>query len=253
MLDQYLLDEISEKCKYKLKYGYDIQEKISTGIKNFDKVLNGGIPKGKIIEIHGDEDTGKSALALFLANKCGRHILLIDGEYKFSHFMLINKNKLFLLKLNSFEDVLNACKLLTDFDAIIIDSIPSIPTNLDNEIKIDNNGFEYEDTHAKILSKALPIINHKLNKSKCTLFLINQMRDKPYVYIGRKETPTGGNAIKNYASLILETKRTNLIHKQNKIIGQEMQVNIVKNKYGFFNRSYTLNLMYDKGIVSSIK
>lgn len=245
-----ILENISRTCEASIWYGEaaQAQEVISTGLPQLDAAAR-GIPRGRIVEIFGAEDSGKTALALHLAGQIGGPVLYVDADHKLSPHML-NGQDLYLLNVETLENTLQACQeaVVGGFAAIVVDTVAALPTRNEVEDSINNKYGRPEERQAKVLSQCIPQFARTLHATGCTMFLVNQLRNNPRVMYGRPERPTGGNAIKYYAALRLETRRIEIIKAGREITGQKMAVDVVKCKYAPPNKRAYLTLTYGEGI-----
>ena len=235
---------------------------ITTGLKALDGALGiGGIPRGRVIEIYGQEDSGKSALALHIARRAGGPALYIDADHHLSKSMLwacdIDPGYLYLFHAETLEDALDACKLAAPaFGVIVIDSLPALPTESEMKNTI-SDGMVYKfRNQADILAHGLPQLLPLLHATGCTLIVINQLRSKPGVVYGMPDYSTGGNALKYYSAIRLETRRKEPVREYatcngGKTIGQKLSVRVVKNKCAAPGRTAELYWDYERGFVEA--
>lgn len=217
---------------------------IPTGLDGLDTALGiGGIPKGRIVEIHGDAGSGKTALALYLAHQVST-ALYIDADYGLTPTQGAG---LYMARPDTLEDALGICETAAPaFGMIVIDSIPALPARSNLEIGISDCYTSYaRSTTARILARALPRLLHALNEHGCTLVLVTQIRENPENVDGNPEFALGGRALKHYASVSLEVFDTGKIRRKNVIAGQRVQVRVVKNKCGPEQRKAFALLQYE--------
>ena len=246
-----LLELINWKCEANVTYGLPEQEIVSTGLPQLDAALGGGIPRGRIVEIHGSESSGKTALALHLAAQLPGPILYVDADHGLSPYMLHGAGELYQLDVGTLEDTLDACFTAVSSGAagaVVIDTVAALPTNEDMLNSINNRYWGQRERQAKVMSKALPILAPFLHHTGCTLILVNQLREKPSVMYGNPERPTGGKAIGFYAALRLDTRRYEVIKEGAHITGQLMRVSVTKNKLAPPGREAKVRLVYGKGL-----
>lgn len=223
---------------------------IPAGIESLDAALGiGGIPKGRIVEIFGPDGAGKTALALQLAAQVPT-VLYIDADHGLSPCMtwsLSNwHNGFYLLSVDTLEDALQACLCAAPaFDLIVIDTLAALPTEEDGRCDLSES-YRTNPT-ARILARALPLLSASLAKSGCTLVLVNQVRERPGVVYGNPEHAPGGHALKHYAAMRLDVRRINTIREGQEITGQQIRVNVVKNKCAPPFRTAILDLRYRDG------
>ena len=244
-----LLETINQTCEANIGYGTAPQEIISTGVPQLDAVTGGGIPRGRIVEIHGNDGSGKTALALHLAQQTGGAVLYADADHGLSPYILRGR-ELYLLNVDTLEDALDACQTaaIGGFSAVLIDTVTTFPTGEDMRVGINDKYGPPRNQQAKIMSKCLPILTGLLHVTGCTLFLVNQLREKPGFVYGRPDRPTGGRAIGYFAALRLETRRIETMESGNVAIGQKVAVDVVKCKQAAQGKRAVVTLTYGKGI-----
>ena len=245
-----LLETINQTCEANIGYGTAPQEIISTGIPQLDAVTGGGIPRGRIVEIYGSEGSGKTALALHLAQQTGGAVLYADADHGLSPYILRGR-ELYLLNVDTLEDALSACQTaaIGGFSAVVIDTVTAFPTGEDMRVGINDKYGLPRNQQAKVMSKCLPILNGLLHVTGCTLFLVNQLREKPGIMYGRPDRPTGGRAIGYFAALRLETRRIETMESGKVVTGQKVAVDVVKCKQAAQGKRAIVTLTYGKGIV----
>lgn len=243
-----LLSTINRTCEASVRYGLPEQEVISTGISQLDAIMGGGIPRGRIVEIHGPDSSGKTALALHLAQQLPGPVLYIDADHGLSPYIL-NGQEVYLLNVDTLEEALDASctAAVGGFGSIVIDTVAALPTIADRSCGI-NGRVSPSEKHAKVMSKALPILVPLLHKTGCTMILVNQIREKPGVMYRNPEHPTGGKAIGYYSALRLETRRYEVCKTGKEITGQMMRVRVEKCKYAFPGREALAKLVYGAGV-----
>lgn len=245
-----LLETINQTCEANIGYGTAPQEIISTGIPQLDAVTGGGIPRGRIVEIHGNDGSGKTALALHLAQRTGGAVLYADADHGLSPYILRGR-ELYLLNVDTLEDALSACQTaaIGGFSAVVIDTVTAFPTGEDMQVGINDKYGLPRNQQAKVMSKCLPILTGLLHVTGCTLFLVNQLREKPGIMYGRPDRPTGGRAIGYFAALRLETRRIETMESGKVVTGQKVAVDVVKCKQVAQGKRAIVTLTYGKGIV----
>lgn len=245
-----LLETINQTCEANIGYGTAPQEIISTGIPQLDAVTGGGIPRGRIVEIYGSEGSGKTALALHLAQQTGGAVLYADADHGLSPYILRGR-ELYLLNVDTLEDALSACQTaaIGGFSAVVIDTVTAFPTGEDMRVGINDKYGLPRNQQAKVMSKCLPILNGLLHVTGCTLFLVNQLREKPGIMYGRPDRPTGGRAIGYFAALRLETRRIETMESGKVVTGQKVAVDVVKCKQAAQGKRAIVTLTYGKGVV----
>lgn len=244
-----LLETINQTCEANIGYGTAPQEIISTGIPQLDAVTGGGIPRGRIVEIHGNDGSGKTALALHLAQQTGGAVLYADADHGLSPYILRGR-ELYLLNVDTLEDALSACQTaaIGGFSAVVIDTVTAFPTGEDMRVGINDKYGLPRNQQAKVMSKCLPILNGLLHVTGCTLFLVNQLREKPGIMYGRPDRPTGGRAIGYFAALRLETRRIETMESGKVVTGQKVAVDVVKCKQAAQGKRAIVTLTYGEGI-----
>lgn len=247
-----LLETINQTCEASVSYGLPAQEIVPTGLPRLDTALGGGIPRGRIVEIHGSDGSGKTALALRLAQLLPGPTLYVDADHGLSPYMLHGAGELYRLDVGTLEDTLDACftAIVGGFGAVVIDTVAALPTNEDMRNSINDRYGGPRERQAKVMSKALPILAPFLHHTGCTLILVNQLREKPGVLYGNPVCTTGGKAIGFYAALRLDTRRCEVIKEGTHITGLLMRVRVTKNKLAPPGREAKVRLVYGKGIVT---
>lgn len=243
-----LLKTINSTCEASVSYGAPPVELAPSGLPQLDAAI-GGIPRGRVIEIHGKAGSGKTALALYLAQQLGGPVLYTDADRGLSPYILGNQD-LYLLDVPSLEDTMDACwtAAIGGFSAVVIDTVAALPTREDLRVGI-NDRCPLRERQARIMAKALPVLAGLLHRTGCTLILVNQMRDKTGIVYGRPDHPTGGKAIGYYAALRLETRVREIIKSApGETVGQVMLVDVLKCKYGPPGKQATARLVYGTGV-----
>ena len=233
-----------------IAYGLSEQEIISTGIPQLDMITGGGIPKGRIVEILGAEDSGKTALALHLARQLPGPMLYVDADHGLSPYIL-NGAEGYLLEAGTMENTLDACTAAARsgaLGAIVIDTMAALPTNEDMRNRFTGGCWGQCERQAKVISKAMPILNKMLHCGSCTLILVNQLRERLGVMYGNPERPTGGRAVGYYAALRLRTARIAAVREGGRTSGQTVKVTVTKCKYAPPGRQAEIQLIYGEGL-----
>lgn len=220
------------------------------------RVLGGGIPRGKIIEVFGWESSGKTTIASYLvgqAQKAGYNCAFIDAEHAFApsyaKVVGLDTDKLVFTQPNSGEEALTIAEKMIDtipnLGVIVIDSIASLVP----QAEIDGDmGDAHMALQARLLSQAMRKLTGKLERKKVTLIAINQLRMKIGVMYGNPETTSGGNALKFYSSIRLDVRRREFIQEEkNEMAGITIRVKAVKNKVATPMREDILELNFKKG------
>jgi len=232
-------------------------EATPTGCFSLDYIFNcGGIPRGRIIEIFGENSSGKSTLALFIAaqmQRVGGKVLWVDAECSFSSKyakdMGLDIEKLLVSQVTTGEDagqIIDEMVRTHAIDLIVVDSVASLVPKKELQEDIEHVDVALQ---ARFMSKLMRVLTGPVSKSKTTVIFINQTRDRVGVFYGPTETTSGGKALKFYASVRLKVTKGAKMEGQNKdVIGNRIKIECVKNKVGNPWRKAEVDLYYKRGI-----